>query len=59
MECEIKFFEKDIVGIHSHDSNLMVITVRCDALEIKRVLIDQGSFVNILYQMLSRDFTWT
>lgn len=57
MKCEIKFFEKDIVGIHPHDSNLMVIIVRCDALEIKRVLIDQGSFVNILYRMLSRDFT--
>lgn len=40
MEYEITFLEKDVVGIHPHETNLMVISVRCDDWEIKRVSID-------------------
>lgn len=49
MEFEINFFESDAVGIHSHDNDPMVIIVRCDDLEINKVLINQGSSTDILY----------
>lgn len=45
----ISSFEKDAPGIHPHSDILMIIIVRCDKSEIKRVLVDQGSYANILY----------
>lgn len=48
-KCEIAFFRKEGAGIHPHGGDFMVITVRCDDRKIKRVLIDQRSFVDILY----------
>lgn len=34
------FFKKDAVAIHPHNDESMVITIKCDKVEIKRVLID-------------------
>lgn len=48
-ESEITFFEKDAPCIHLNDNDHMVITIRCDNWEIKRVLIDQISSADILY----------
>lgn len=39
-EVEIAFFEKNDAGIYPHNDDPMVITVRYDTWEIKRVLID-------------------
>lgn len=48
-ETEIAFSEKGVTGIHPHDENPMVITVTYDEWEIIRGLVDQGSFMYILY----------
>lgn len=48
MKYEITLFENDDVGIHPYDNDPMVITVRCGEWEIKRVLIDHGSYVDIV-----------
>lgn len=48
-EAETSFSEKDAIGIHSHNDDPTVITVKCDNWEIKRLLIDQGITTNILY----------
>lgn len=48
-EAENAFSMKNIVAIHPYNDDLMVITIRCDEWEIKRVLIYQGSSANILY----------
>lgn len=45
----IPFSKKDATGIHPHNDVRMVITVRCDEWETKRVLVDQGSYANIIY----------
>lgn len=45
----IVFFEKYAFGVNPHNDDLMVISVTCKELEIKRVLVDQGSFTEILY----------
>lgn len=49
LESGTALFEKDIIGIHPRDDDLMVITVRRGNLEIKKVLIDQGRCLDILY----------
>lgn len=48
-EAEISFSKKDEACVHPHNDDPMVITVRCDDWKIKRVLVDQGSSINILY----------
>lgn len=48
-EVVITFLEKDASEIHPHNDGPMVIVVKCEEWEIKRVLVDQGSFTNILY----------
>lgn len=48
-EVVIVFSEKDVSGIHPHNDDLMVISVKFEEWEIKRVLMDQGSSTNILY----------
>lgn len=45
----IVFYGKDIAEIHPNDNNPMVIIIRCDKWEIKRLLIDQGNSTDILY----------
>lgn len=49
LEYEIIFLGKDIFWIHQHENYFMVIIIRCVNLEIKHVLTDLGSFVNIIY----------
>lgn len=49
MEFDTTFFEKDVTIIHPHDNDPMLIIVRCDDWEIKRVLNYQWSSTNILY----------
>lgn len=46
---DMAFFEKDTININPHNDDSMVIIMRCDDLEIKRVLIGQGRSANILY----------
>lgn len=48
-EVVISFSEKYVFGVHPHNDDLMVIEIKCEEWEIKRVLVDQGSFVVILY----------
>lgn len=48
-EAIIDFFKKDIVGIHPYNDDPMVIDVKWEEWEIKRVLLDQGSSTNIPY----------
>lgn len=48
LQIDINFF-KDTIGIHPHNEDPMVITIRCDQWEIRRVLIDQGTSTDILY----------
>lgn len=45
----IIFSEEDMFDIHSHKNDPMVIIVKCEEWDIKRVLVDQGSSTNILY----------
>lgn len=45
----IIFSEEDMFGIHSHNNDPMVIIVKYEERDIKRVLVDQGSSTNILY----------
>lgn len=45
----IVFLEKEAFGVNPHNDDLMVISVTCKELEIKGVLVDQGSFTEILY----------
>lgn len=45
---QILNIEKDVACIHPHNSNPIVITVRCDDWEIRRVPVDQGSYADIL-----------
>lgn len=45
----IAFSEKDATGIHPHNDDPMVITVKCKVCEIKIVLVDQESSADILY----------
>lgn len=49
LKVEISFSKKDLVGIHPYNDDPMVITMRCGDWEIKIVLVDQGSSVDILY----------
>lgn len=46
-KATFSFSEKDVVGIHSHNDDPMVIVVKCEDWEIKRVTFDQGSYVDI------------
>lgn len=48
-EATTAFSEKVVDDIHPHDDDPMVITLRCDEWEIKRVLIDQRSYEYLLY----------
>lgn len=48
-ESQISFSKKDDAGIHPHDNDLMVITVRYGYWDIIRVLVNLGSFAYILY----------
>lgn len=45
----ITFSEKDAANIHPYNDDPVVITVRCNEWEIKRVLVYQGSSADILY----------
>lgn len=49
-EYVITLSKNDVASIHPHDNDPMVITMRCDDWEIKRVLIGQESFADILYR---------
>lgn len=44
----VSFFEKDGVGIHLYNDDRVVITVKYEAWEIKRVPVNQGSSTYIL-----------
>lgn len=48
-ETEISFSGKDVVGIHSHNDDPTVIIIRCDEWEIRRVIVNQGIYIYILY----------
>src|ERR1044072_3116575 len=45
----ISFTAEDVVGILPHEDDPMVVRLRVDGVNVKRVLIDQGSSANILY----------
>lgn len=45
----VVFSEEDAFDVHPHNDDPMVITVKYEEWKIKRFLVDQGSFVNILY----------
>lgn len=45
----ITFFNKDVVWVLPRENEHMVIKVQCDDLDIKRVLINSGNSVNIMY----------
>lgn len=47
----IIFSEEDMFGVHSHNNDPMVIIVKCEEWDIKRVRVDQGSSTNILYSV--------
>lgn len=49
LETMVIFSKKDAVGIHPHNDDPMVITVKWEDCEIKRALINQRSSTNILY----------
>lgn len=49
LESEITFSKRDTKGIHQYNNDLMVITITYDDWEIKRMSIDQGRYVDILY----------
>lgn len=49
LEATIAFSKKDETGVHPHNDDPMVITIRCGEWEIKRVLVNQGNSTNILY----------
>lgn len=48
-KSESAFYEKATVGINLCENECMVITRRWDDWDIKRGLIDQGSYIDILY----------
>lgn len=48
-ETEIIFSKKDAADIHPHNKYKVVSTVKCNECEVRRVLVDQGSFADILY----------
>lgn len=52
------FSKKDVVGIHPHDNDPVVITIGYGEWEIKRVLIDHENFVGILYWNAFERFVW-
>lgn len=49
LETVTALSEKDTSDIHPHNDDPMAISVKCETWEIKRVLVDQGSSINILY----------
>lgn len=48
-EAVIAFSEEDVFGVHPHNDDPMVITVKCEEWEIKGFLVYQGSSVDIMY----------
>ena len=44
----ITFSKKYVTGIHPHNDDLMVIVIKSKDWEIKRVLVDEGSTVDVL-----------
>lgn len=36
-------------GVHPHNDDLMVMAVKCEECDIKRILVDQGTSSDILY----------
>lgn len=46
----ITFLESDPLRKNQHFDDLMVVTIVIGKTQVRRVLIDQGSFVNILFQ---------
>ena len=46
---EIQFTEQDLAGLHCPHSDALVITLKVANFEIRRVLVDTGSSVNILF----------
>lgn len=49
LDFVITFLVKDVIGLHPYDNDIVVITVWCDNWEINLVLIEQGSYADILY----------
>lgn len=49
LKVVIVLLEEDMLNIHSHHDDPMVIIVKCKDWEIKRFLVDQGSSANLLY----------
>lgn len=48
-EVEISLSKKEEACIHPHNDDPMVIIVGCDDWKIRRVLVDQESFIYIFY----------
>lgn len=44
----ITLSEKDVVGLHPHNDDPMVITIEIEEWEIKRVIVDQQSSADII-----------
>lgn len=49
LESDITISGKDTAEIYPHDKDFIVITIRCDDWEIKRELVDRGSFADTIY----------
>jgi hypothetical protein len=52
----ISFSDKDLRDVQLPHSDPLVITLRIGNYDVKRVLIDQGSFVEVMYQELYENF---
>lgn len=51
---QLSFSDKDMQGIEKLHNDALVITLKIATWEVKRVLIDPGSFSEIMYQNLYR-----
>ena len=49
LEPRITFSDQDLVGIHLPHEDALVVTLRIANFDIKRILIDNGSSVNVLF----------
>ena len=52
------FSDEDKIGITQPYDDALVVTLRIGGYDVKKVLVDQGSAVEIMYPDLYKDWIW-